>query len=248
MRPYQVTAAQLATAISSRLQQQKLLEGEQQLAVFEERQRLARDLHDSVTQVIFSMTLIAQTIGDTMQRDPVEGEKRVQRLLELSQKARSEMRALLAELRPSAPNTSLKHLPDKLRVREYGLVKALESLLAEYAEDGFSTDLSSQGYERQALKIEQMIYYVAKEALTNSKKYAKAQYLTIKLWQDDDANYALVKDDGLGFNPDDFQEKRGKYLGLNTMRERAEALGAILTLKSEVGKGTSILVNVPLGS
>lgn len=245
LRPYQVTAAQLATAINSRLQQQQLLEGEQQLAVFEERRRLARDLHDSVSQVIFSMTLVAQTIGDAMKHDPVEGEQRVDRLLELSQKARSEMRALLAELRPSAVNASLKHLPDKLRVREYGLVKALESLLADGFEDP-RPGLSVQNYARRDLEVERMFYHVAKEALTNSQKYAQATSVTLKLWQDDKASHLSIEDDGQGFSPEDVEERKGKHLGLNTMRERAEALDATFTLQSEVGGGTRIQISAPL--
>ncbi|MBE7553396.1 MAG: hypothetical protein HS126_20180 [Anaerolineales bacterium] len=100
MHPYQVTAAQLATSIDSRRQHYLLSERGQQIAVLKERQRLARDLHDSVTQLIFSMTLIAQSIAPAWRRDSAEGERRVNRLLELSQAALAEMRALLAELRP----------------------------------------------------------------------------------------------------------------------------------------------------
>jgi signal transduction histidine kinase len=101
LQPYQATAAQLATAIDSRLQQRTLYERGQHIAVLEERQRLARELHDSVTQLIFSMTLIAQAIAPAWQRDPAEGERRINRLLELSQSALAEMRALLAELQPA---------------------------------------------------------------------------------------------------------------------------------------------------
>ena len=243
LRPYQVTAAQLATALSSRSQQQKLLEGQQQLAVFEERQRLARDLHDSVSQVIFSMSLVAQTIGEAMRQNPDEGERRVGRLLDLSQRARSEMRALLAELRPSARHS--KHLPDKLRVREYGLVKALESLLTDGL-DGPKPVLSVEGYTRRSLEVEQTLYFVAKEALTNSRKYAQARAVTLELWQGEGASHLLIRDDGSGFTPATVQERKGKHLGLNTMRERAEALGATFYLHSEVGKGTRVHVSVPL--
>jgi GAF domain-containing protein len=100
LRLYQATAAQLATAIDSLRQHLTVYRHGQQIAVFEERQRLAHELHDSVTQLIFSMTLIAQSIGSAWQRDPAEGEHRVNRLLELSRSALAEMRALLVELRP----------------------------------------------------------------------------------------------------------------------------------------------------
>ena len=100
LRPYQATAGQLAIAIDSRLQQGLLYERGQQLAVLQERQRLSRELHDSVTQLIFSTTLIAQSITPAWKRDPLEGQRRLDRLLELSQTALREMRSLLVELRP----------------------------------------------------------------------------------------------------------------------------------------------------
>jgi signal transduction histidine kinase len=100
LQPYQATAALLAAALESRRQYLLLIEGGQRLAVLEERQRLARDLHDSVTQLIASMALVAQSIAPSWQRDPAEGERCVQRLLELSQSTVSAMRALLAGLRP----------------------------------------------------------------------------------------------------------------------------------------------------
>ncbi len=113
LHPYQVTAAQLAAVIDSRRQQQLLAERGQQLAVFQERQRLARDLHDSVTQLIFSMTLIAQSIAPAWRRDPAEAERRINRLLELSQSALAEMRALLAELRPLESASPSQQRPEE---------------------------------------------------------------------------------------------------------------------------------------
>ncbi|MDQ3701628.1 MAG: GAF domain-containing protein [Chloroflexota bacterium] len=103
LQPYQTTAAQLAVAIDHRRQQGLLYQRGQQLAVLEERQRLARELHDSVTQLVFSSTLIAQSIAPAWRRDPAEGERRVDRLLELSRSALAEMRALLSELHPVQP-------------------------------------------------------------------------------------------------------------------------------------------------
>jgi len=242
LRPYQVTAAQLATAISSRLQQEKLLAGEQQLAVLEERQRLARELHDSVTQVIFSMTLVAQTVGSVMQRDPAEGEKRVDKLLGLAQKARAEMRALLAELRPASDGASIKLLPDPLRVREYGLVKALESLLEEQSEDALRIGLFSEGYKRRTLKVEQALYRIVQEALANVTKHAVAETVHVELRVDDLESHLRIEDDGRGFAVTNIEEGAGHHVGLNSMRERAEALGGDFTLHSRVGEGTRISV------
>ena len=125
LRPYQITAAQLATILYNRRQQLILLQREQALAVFSERQRLARDLHDSVNQLIFGMTLIAQSIGPAMQRSTSEGEARVKRLLELAQHVRAEMRALLTELRPSVVAGTPQS--DRVGLQKEGLVKTLRA-------------------------------------------------------------------------------------------------------------------------
>jgi signal transduction histidine kinase len=119
----------LAAAIDSRQQHLLLIERGQRLAVLEERQRLARELHDSVTQLVFSMTLIAQSIAPAWRRDSAEGEWRVTRLLELGQSTLTEMRALLAELRP-AEDTAVASaaegaMPEISRVRRDGLEAAL---------------------------------------------------------------------------------------------------------------------------
>jgi signal transduction histidine kinase len=129
LQPYQATAALLAAAIDSRQQHLLLIERGQRLAVLEERQRLARELHDSVTQLVFSMTLIAQSIAPAWRRDSAEGERRVTRLLELGQSTLTEMRALLAELRP-AEDTAVASaaegaMPKISWVRRDGLEAAL---------------------------------------------------------------------------------------------------------------------------
>ncbi|MCK5921143.1 MAG: GAF domain-containing protein, partial [Methylococcales bacterium] len=116
---YQVTAVQLATAIYIRRQHLLLAESEREIAVLQERQILARELHDSVTQLIFSMTLIAQTIAPAWQREPAQGQKRVDRLLDLSRSALSEMRALLFELR----STDETPLPAHTEIRLSGLAR-----------------------------------------------------------------------------------------------------------------------------
>lgn len=244
LRPYQVTAAQLALAIESRLQQQQLFAGEQQLALVEERQRLARELHDSVSQVIFSMTLIAQTIGNVMQRDPMEGQARVDKLYALSQKARAEMRALLAELRPSNGSPSMRYLPDQLKVREYGLARALQSTIEDISTTGPLIVLEAQEYQRSTLVVEQMLFRVAQEALHNALKHAEACTITIHLWQDTTTTYLSIQDDGKGFELGKVSEHKGRQLGLNTMRERAEGLHADFHVYTEMGKGCHIMLSL----
>jgi signal transduction histidine kinase len=142
----------LAAAIDSRQQHLLLIERGQRLAVLEERQRLARELHDSVTQLVFSMTLIAQSIAPAWRRDSAEGERRVTRLLELSQSTLTEMRALVAELRPAedaaVASAAENATPEISRVRRDGLEAALQVHIADITRDGLHVDLDTTAYKR----------------------------------------------------------------------------------------------------
>jgi signal transduction histidine kinase len=267
LHPYQATAAQLATAIDSRRQHHLLSERGRQLAVLRERQRLARDLHDSVTQLIFSMTLIAQSIAPAWRRDPAEGNRRVNRLLELSQAALAEMRALLAELRPPetwpGPPTSTPvrgaiqppaPIPGIIQMQQDGLVAALQSHIALVASDGLQIKLDPTGYVRQPLEQEEALYRIAQEALNNVVKHACAQCAQVKLDVDYASIHLQVVDDGVGFvpklnpplnsSPASGGEQRGG-LGLMTMRERVEALGGVIELIAAPGSGATVAVTIP---
>jgi signal transduction histidine kinase len=254
LHPYQATAAQLATAIDSRRQLHLLSERGQQIAVLKERQRLARDLHDSVTQLIFSMTLIAQSIAPAWRRDPAEGERRINRLLELSQAALAEMRALLAELRPPDPQTLLPDprplppVPGIVQVQRDGLVSALQSHLAHLARDGLQVKLNPTGYVRQPLEQEEALYRIAQEALNNVVKHARAQGADLTLAVDQDSVRLNVIDDGVGFASNSAAPTPGKAgggLGLTSMHERAVALGGAVKLLATPGRGTTVAVTIP---
>jgi signal transduction histidine kinase len=243
LHPYQVTAAQLAMAIDSRRQQHLVAERGQQLAVLKERQRLARDLHDSVTQLIFSMTLIAQSIAPAWRRDPPEGERRVNRLLELSQAALAEMRALLAELRPPEPDR-----PSTLPTSFSGnLVTALQSYLTKINQDSLQVELKANRYIRQQPAHEEAFYRIAQEALNNVVKHARAQRVELKLEVKQDMACLTVQDDGIGLAPASTLAKGrpGSGLGLTTMRERAEALGGSVKLTAKPGQGALVVVTLP---
>ncbi len=256
LHPYQVTAAQLATSIDSRRQHYLLSERGQQIAVLKERQRLARDLHDSVTQLIFSMTLIAQSIAPAWRRDSAEGERRVNRLLELSQAALAEMRALLAELRPpdlppwpvgSQPSLPL---PGITQVQQEGLVAALQSHAVHLGRDGLQVKLYCTDYVRQPFDLEEALYRIAQEALNNVVKHAHARCAELTLTVDRDSIQLKVMDDGVGIAPaptlplaTSGQARGG--LGLTTMRERAEALGGTVQLMSVPGSGTTVTATIP---
>ena len=254
LRPYHATAAQLAIAIDSRLQQRLLNERGQQLAVLQERERLARELHDSVTQLIFSTTLIAQSIAPAWKRDPLEGQRRVDRLLELSQTALREMRSLLFELRPveeAEPPT----LTGPERVRRYGLLEALRALAADFSHDGVQVGVRT--YELPLTRfvatarteteaIEQDIYRIVQEALNNAIKHARAHEILVLLDGSDSNQLCLsISDDGVGFVPGPGEESQAGGFGMKTMRERAESVGGSLRVISAPGKGTTIEVTLP---
>lgn len=266
---YQTTAAQLATAIDSRLQQQILINRSRQIAVLEERHRLARELHDSVTQLLFSITLIAQSISPAWRRSTEEGEQRVNRLLELSQSALAEMRALLAELRPSNVEPEMvsnggASMAGTLRLRNDGLIAALEQYIASVTSSWVTDErlvvtLHAEAYQPQPTEYEEALYRIAQEALNNAVKHARASTITITLAYLDERDEQMgseggtialaVKDNGVGFvssGSSTDQRDRADHadrrvgMGLQSMAERAHALGGFLSVTTEPGHGTQV--------
>jgi signal transduction histidine kinase len=257
LRPYRATAAQLAIAIDHRLQQNLLNERSQQLAVLQERQRLARELHDSVTQLIFSTTLIAQSISTAWKRDPQEGQRRVDRLLELSQTALREMRALLFELQP--PEVSQSHetpaaLTGLERIRHYGMTGALRLLAEDFSQEGIRVQVEEDTEtlfkpESGIKPIEEAgVYRIVQEALNNAVKHSRAHQVVVRLRKTDgNALNLSISDDGVGFSETSRQDaSQGSGLGMKTMRERAESMGGSLRIDSSPGAGTTIEVLIPL--
>lgn len=246
--PYQVTATQLATAIDTRHQQLLLVQSSQEVAVLYERQRLARELHDSVTQLIFSITLIAQSIAPAWQRNPSEGEQRVNRLLELSHNALAEMRALLFELRssdpPPLPTETDVNLPGISRLQRDGLVSALQKHLASIVGDGVAVELETTGYRPQPLDYEVALFRITQEALHNMMKHAQASQAVIHLFEDGENVCLVVKDDGAGFEPASGSDSHNQH-GLGIMRERTEALHGRLEIQTKAGEGTAVRVYLP---
>lgn len=261
LRPYQATAVQLASAIDSRLQQGLLFERGQQLAVLEERQRLARELHDSVTQLIFSTTLIAQSIAAAWKRSPAEGQQRVDRLLELSQTALREMRSLLFELRPGQeipdPEAAGRALTGLERIRRYGLLGALQQLAQDFSQDVIEVRLVAAATAPLATEtahepapgsvLDQGIYRIVQEALNNAVKHARARQILVQIEQAEGDQLAIsIKDDGIGFAPGALAESQAGGFGMKTMRERAETLGGSLQVISALGEGTTVEVLIPM--
>ena len=251
LRPYHATAAQLAIAIDSRLQQSLLYERGRQLAVLQERERLARELHDSVTQLIFSTTLIAQSIAPAWKRDPSEGQRRVDRLLDLSQTALREMRSLLFQLRP-AEDVDPPALTGPERVRRFGLLEALRLLAIDFTHDGVQVNVRTYAYsptrfsQGNEMTVEQDIYRIVQEALNNAIKHARAHEILVMLDGSESEQLSLsISDDGVGFIPGPGEETQTGGFGMKTMRERASTLGGSLRVISAPAKGTTIEVTIP---
>lgn len=250
----QIVADHLAVAIRNA----RLFQSAQQLAALEERQRLARDLHDSVAQLLFTQTLVAQSLGPAFSRDAAEGERRVQRLLDLTRQALGEMRALLAELRPAEPVPELAHAESSLsslsRIRREGLPAALRAYLAESVPDALRVELRSAGYAALPLEIEEVLFRIAQEAVHNAVKHARAAHLRLALSVAGGRARLRVSDDGRGFDPEAARRRRARDglrsggLGLLSMRERADAIGGRLRLDTAPGRGTTLVVTLPLAS
>jgi len=220
---------------------------------------LARELHDSVTQLIFSTTLIAQSVSPAWKRDPAEGQRRVDRLLELSQMALREMRSLLFELRP-VEDANPPTLTGPERVHRYGLLEALRLLAGDFTHDGVRVDVRTYEYSATHFEtgagvgsgtqttIEQDIYRIVQEALNNAIKHARAQEILVLLDGSERQHLCLsISDDGVGFVPEAREESQASGFGMKTMRERAETLGGRLQVISAPGRGTTVEVKIPTG-
>jgi len=199
----------------------------QALAVLEERQRLARNLHDAVNQSLFSAALIAEVLPRLWDRDQQEARHSLEDLRRLTRGAMAEMRSLLAELRPSTLIDS--DLGDLLRQ----LGNALEG------RTNIPVTVSASGEFNLPAEVQVAFYRVCQEALNNVAKHSKASQVNIILKQDETSTELYIQDNGLGF---DTGETFSGHYGLGMMLERAEAAGAHLTVASQPGRGAQITI------
>ena len=203
----------------------RLYEQAEQTAIAAERGRLARELHDAVTQTLFSANLIADVIPRIWKRDPEEGMKNLEELRQLTRGALAEMRTLLLEMRPeSLERSDLKSLITQLADAFVGRVRVPVSL-----------DIQADCEMTHEVKI--VFYRVAQEALNNIAKHSGARQVELRLGCQPDHINLLIKDDGLGFDPYSITPD---HLGISIMRERASSIGATLKIETQVGLGTSI--------
>ena len=205
-------------------------------SMISERSRIARDLHDSVSQALFGLNARAQVIRRALAADDSDLALEAAQDLELlSRQATTEMRELLGELRPTTPGSAdlvprLKHLAERVTIRE-----------------GLPVELSVSPASLPPLPVEVVEHLprIVGEALHNAVKHADASEVRVTVTVDDDRLTVLAEDDGRGFDP---AAAPTSGLGQRTMRERAALIGGELEVRSAAGAGTTISVRVPLGS
>ena len=198
------------------------------LAVARERGRLGRELHDSVTQTVFSMTLTTQSALLLLDSNPARVKAQLDRLNELAHSALAEMQTLISELRPQEPG-------------EGGLVAALRQHLAgRHLPDGLAVSLDVKGEDSLSPGEARGLFRIAQEALNNVVKHAQATQACLRLHLAEPL-WVEIEDNGLGF--DLKPARQGSGVGLSSMRERAAEIGWELRVTSAPGKGTRVRVS-----
>jgi PAS domain S-box-containing protein len=218
-------AAAIARQAAVAIENARLFQQAQGKAALEERQKLARELHDSVSQALYGIALGAQTVRQLLDRDPAKAVEPTEYVLSLADAGLAEMRALIFELRPESLQTE-------------GLVEALRkqaaALRARYG-IAMTVDLGSE--PEIALDAKEALYRIAQEALHNTMKHARATEATLCLASDGDGVILEIADNGCGFDPNG---SFPGHLGLTSMRERITRIGGTLEITSSPGAGTRL--------
>jgi signal transduction histidine kinase len=223
--------------LTSRLQEanrrlQVYAERAEEVATAQERSRLARELHDAVTQTVFSMNLTAEAARLACEENPQQVPAMLERLQELGRDALAEMRSLVDELRPRS-------------VAELGLVGSLQKHCAmRKRRDELAVRLQVSGEERGQAVVKEALFRTAQEALNNVLRHAGVKEAAVELSFGEEEVSLRVRDSGLGFAPG--AASGGESFGLINMRERVEALGGTFRLASAPGAGTTVEARVPL--
>jgi signal transduction histidine kinase len=213
------------------LENARLHERSRELSIVEERNRLARELHDAVTQKLFGVVLAAESGSALLERDIAEAGAQLALVRDLAREAMEELRSVIVHLRPAA-------------LASQGLAGAL----AKHVEvlrrvHGREIGLTLQGEAPVAAAIEGDAFRIAQEALHNALRHAQAARIDVALRTAPGRLELTVRDDGVGFEPH-AAGLRSRSLGLTTMVERARAAGGLLTLDSAPGAGTTVRLEV----
>lgn len=221
---FQSIADQLGVAVENA----RLFARSEQAAVAAERNRLARDLHDAVTQTLFSSSMIADVLPKIWERNPDEGRRRLEELRQLTRGALSEMRTLLVELRPAAlADTDLGDLLE-------------HQVNAFIARTRLQVRFERSVSHNPPVEVKEAFYRIAQEAFNNIARHAEAAQVRVRLDGEPGKMDLTIQDDGVGF---DAQTLEHEGLGLGIMRERARSIGARLEVVSRPGRGTRLHLN-----
>ncbi|KOG83221.1 MULTISPECIES: GAF domain-containing sensor histidine kinase [Streptomyces] len=212
----------------------RLHERGRELTIAEERSRLAHELHDAVSQKLFSLRLTAQAAAALVDRDPARAKGELQQVADLAAEAVDELRAAVVELRPAALDED--GLIATLRTQVQVLDRAHAAAVA----------FESRGVRALPAAQEEALLRVAQEALHNALRHSGAEHVTVTLTRRGPATVLRVCDDGRGFDPTAVR-RAGRHLGLVSMRHRASSVGGRLTVASEPGEGATIEMEVPGG-
>jgi len=210
----------------------ELAEQAKTAATIEERQRLARDLHDAVSQQLFALNMLASAAKRSVEKDQEIAKRQISEIAEIALKAQGEMRALLLHLRPV-------HLSND--TLQEGMEKLVDEL-AQRTNIRFETEIEAIGGITKG--VEDHLFRLLQEALSNALRHSGATAIKLQLTQTSGSVVLKVHDNGKGF--DVTEEKKASY-GLKTMKERCEELGGILTLTSRMGEGTFVDIRIPIG-
>jgi NarL family two-component system sensor histidine kinase LiaS len=222
---------QLAQRLDEMSQQlQSLLETRRELAVVEERNRLARDLHDSAKQQAFAAAAQISAARKLLIDDPEAAESHIKEAERLTLALRQELTSLIQQLRPAA-------------LEGKGLAAALSEYTEEWSrQNRMAAEVRVQRQRALPLEIEQSIFRIVQEALANVARHSNASRVEIELIYSKDVVTCSIHDNGDGFDP----ETNAQGFGLLSMGERADDLGGNLALESNHGQGTSILITIPI--
>lgn len=230
-----VAIQSLGDQIVVAIENANLYDQSRELAVLEERTRLARDLHDSATQSLYSLVLLTEGWRRLLNAGSgTQSEDYLGRIGEIAQQALREMRLLIHELRPPV-------------LEQEGLVGAVRKRLdAVERRVGIEARVVLDDLVELPASQEESLYWITQEALNNALKHAEASRETVRICVEGETLVLEIADDGQGFDPEAGSNRGG--MGLTTMRERARQMGGTLTIESAPGQGTTVRVSVPLRS
>ncbi len=222
----------LAAHASIAITNARLYEQSRELSIVSERNRLALELHDVVSQKLFSLMLTAEAAATQMDRDLVAARAQIERLRELAREALDELRSLILGLRP--PELERDGLDGALRKEVEMLGRAHGTNIELQVEPGFEIETGDR---------ELALLRIAHEALHNAVRHAHAEHVIVRVGGTDGALVVEVTDDGVGFDPDR-PDLRSRHLGLTSMEERARELRGRLRIRSAPGAGTTVRIEL----